>query len=169
MEKVGNAYKEWIRYLIKKKWYGTWMRDLAILTNYLNVNGSDYQYGACYYRSGVNYNTLMLPKCTIKHFLPLVYYIIQCESKLDMKCWLNQVSNIKKFHIYGFGYLSTVNWRHEYDEFEKLNTSNALSKKLSRKIYRTNNKVSSGRIKEKQIQPWYSKSYEKYNKNLWRK
>ena len=65
--------------------------------------------------------------------------------------------------------ISGIYWNRIYEEYrEKFNP--ILSKGLTRRLNRSNSRESwSGGYKEKVDQPWYSKSYEKYNRKAWKK
>ena len=69
--------------------------------------------------------------------------------------------------------ITSVHWTQVYKEFyDKKHQKVVLSRKLSEKLYRTTNKVSSGKHYYSccEDQPWYDKSYEKnkFSKKLWR-
>lgn len=69
--------------------------------------------------------------------------------------------------------ITSVHWTQVYKEFyDKKHQKVVLPRKLSEKLYRTTNKVSSGKHYYSccEDQPWYGKSYEKnkFSKKLWR-
>jgi hypothetical protein len=75
-------------------------------------------------------------------------------------------------NIIGMYRITRVNWTQVYEEFyDKKHPKVVLSRKLSKKLYRTTNKVSSGKHTWVEDQPWYDKSYEKnkFSKKAWRK
>ena len=64
--------------------------------------------------------------------------------------------------------VSNVHWNDIYGQFVE-EREPKLSRGLSRKLTRATNKTVNYKYKEKVEQPWYSKSYEKYNRKAWRK
>ena len=63
-------------------------------------------------------------------------------------------------------------YRRAKEFYDKKHPKVVLSRKLSEKLYRTTNKVSSGKHYYSccENQPWYGKSYEKnkFSKKVWR-
>jgi hypothetical protein len=76
-------------------------------------------------------------------------------------------------NLIGMYRITNVRWTQEFKEFyDKKHPKVVLSRKLSKKLYRTTNKVSSGKhYSYCEDQPWYDKSYEKnkFSKKAWRK
>lgn len=168
MKEYGTLYKNWIKFLIKKKLYGIWMKDVAMMSNYmLRKNIFERTCSNIWYLDDYKVELTLNTNNQCCFMLD----IIKCDNTNNFINYIGTLSTFKLIHPFYGDKMSKTSWRNIYNEFEKLNTSSALSKKLSRKIYRANNKVLSNKwhYREKEIQPWYNKSYEKYNKNLWRK
>jgi hypothetical protein len=75
-------------------------------------------------------------------------------------------------NLMGMYRITSIHWTQVYKEFyNKKHPKVVLSRKLSKKLYRTTNKVSSGKHIWVEDQPWYNKSYEKnkFSKKAWRK
>jgi hypothetical protein len=75
-------------------------------------------------------------------------------------------------NLMGMYRITGIHWTQVYKEFyDKKHPKVVLSRKLSKKLYRTTNKVSSGKHTWVEDQPWYNKSYEKnkFSKKAWRK
>lgn len=147
-----KLYLDWIEYLHEKKLYGTWIKDLS----------------QCAIRRQVNEkpSTLCISgKCIY------IDRIINSFGTTD-KGLKNVIDSIEMDLFWAF-FKSKVVWSKVYRDFYTLrHPPITLSRRLSKKLYRSNNKIRSCyRLREKEEQPWYDKSYEKnkYNKKAWRK
>ena len=151
MMQYPELYLDWIDYLHEKKLYGAWIKDLSQCA-LVNKNRMCRQTTLCI--SG---------KCTY------IDRIINSFNTTDkgLKDVIFSIDIDLDWVIFN----SKVVWSKVYRDFYTLrHPPITLSRKLSRKLYRANNKVSSIYYpKEKEEQPWYSKSYEKYNKKVWRR
>jgi len=150
MMEYPKLYLDWIEYLHEKKLYGAWKNDLSL----------------CAY----GYRRISSPSFGIIGKSVYIDRIINSFDTTDkgLKDVIHSIE-IDLFWVVFFN--SKVVWSKVYRDFYTLrHPPITLSRKLSRKLYRANNKVSSiYDTKEKQEQPWYSKSYEKYNKKVWKK
>ena len=155
MEKYGTTYKNWVRFLIKKKLYGSWMNDIGAISWYIrnswevvNIN-----------------NDGNLNLCTKSHILGRIQ---NCYDDSHLKFEISNLNNFKQSAlIHGYRF-SNVTWRTVFDEYESMNM-NVLSLSLSRKINRANSPKKYRVLHERVEQPWYSKSYEKRFKNIWKR
>lgn len=156
MMKYPELYLDWIDYLHEKKIYGAWIKDLsqcALMTK----NGV---------RTYIKQSTLCISgKCA---------YIDRIINSFDTTDkGLKDVIHGIEVDLFWVFFNSKAVWSKVYRDFYALrHPPITLSRKLSKKLYRANNKVSSCyHPLTKQEQPWYDKSYEKnkYNKKAWRK
>lgn len=145
-----ELYLKWIRYLKEKKIYGCWIKDVSFfyckLSDYNNIflfrNDS-----FAIYTNAKKISDTMFNTSNRRNFKEAI-------RKLNL--------DLKFYNLFP----SKVNWLAIFKEFEN-NIPQPLSKKLSRKIYRSTNKMpKTYRPKEEQI--WYNKSYEKYNTHRWK-
>jgi hypothetical protein len=149
-----ELYLDWIEYLHEKKLYGAWKNDLSL----------------CAY----GYKSIYSPRRDIFGIIGKSIYIDRIINSFDttdkgLKDVIFSIDIDLDWVIFN----SKVVWSKVYRDFYTLrHPPITLSRKLSRKLYRANNKVSSiYHTREKEEQPWYDKSYEKnkYNKKAWRK
>ena len=171
-----ELYLEWVEYLIDKKLYGAWIKDVSTyVTNQSEIlreqrcflNGSyfphtSYTYTLC----GFEGKTVFTAKN--------VYCIIDgFNMGEDGAKFTIQYMAVGLLNLIGMYRISGVHWTKIYKEFyDKKHPKVVLSRKLSKKLYRTTNKVSSGKhYSYCEDQPWYDKSYEKnkFSKKSWRK
>ena len=155
-----ELYLDWIDYLHKEKIYGAWKNDLSLCayayTSYIICSPRQEFFG------------IIGKSVYIDRFINS-FYVINDKNLKDIITSI--VTNLKWYVIYPN--TSKINWIQIYQKFYTLrHPPITLSRKLSKKLYRSNNKISSCyHPREKEEQPWYSKSYEKnkYNKKTWRK
>ena len=178
MMKYPELYLEWVEYLVDKKLYGAWIKDVSTyLTYYVDLWRSkidcvgDGGYFMPYTASTFAY--LNLDEKTVFTTKNINSIIASFESGEEgVKLTIQAMSSVLKGLI-GMYRITNVHWTQEYKEFyEKKHPKVVLSRKLSKKLYRTTNKVSSGKhYSYCEDQPWYNKSYEKnkYSKKAWRK
>jgi len=152
--KYPELYLDWIDYLHEKKIYGAWKNDLSL----------------CAYA----YKSIHSPRRDIFGIIGKSVYIDRIINSFDttdkgLKDVIHSIE-IDLYWVVVF-FSSKVVWSKVYRDFYTLrHPPITLSRKLSKKLYRSNNKISSCyHPREKEEQPWYSKSYEKYNKKVWRK
>ena len=154
--KYSELYLDWIDYLHEKKLYGAWKNDLSL----------------CAY----GYKSIHSPRRDIFGIIGKSIYIDRIINSFDTtdKGLTNVIHSIEidLYWVVVF-FNSKVVWSKVYRDFYTLrHPPITLSRKLSKKLYRANNKVSSiYHPREKEEQPWYDKSYEKnkYNKKAWRR
>jgi len=156
--KYPELYLDWIDYLHEKKIYGAWKNDLSL----------------CAYA----FENISSPRRNIFGLSGKSNYIdriINSFGIINDKSLRNIINSIVRDLNWTFAYYSSskINWIQIYEEFYILrHPPIILSRKLSKKLYRSNNKISSCyHLREKEEQPWYDKSYEKnkYDKKAWRK
>ena len=156
MMEYPELYLDWIEYLHEEKLYGAWKNDLSL----------------CAY----GYKSIHSPRRDIFGIIGKSVYIDRIINSFDTTDkGLKDVIHSIEIDLYWVVFFkSKVVWSKVYRDFYTLrHPPITLSRKLSKKLYRSNNKISSiyCHQKEKQEQPWYSKNYEKnkYNKKAWRK
>lgn len=156
--KYPELYLDWIDYLHEKKIYGAWKNDLSL----------------CAY----TFKNISRPRRDIFGLSEKSSYIdgiINSFGITNDKSLRNIITSIVYNLTWTVAYYnsSKLDWLQVYQNFYTLrHPPITLSKKLSKKLYRSNNKISSCyHPREKEEQPWYDKSYEKnkYNKKAWRK
>lgn len=174
-----KSYLNWIEYLIKKKLYGSWIKDVVTYAEsdidqkrefekrrYEPVydGGWTVSFSYSFTRLSENQKSYYIGnKEKVNEFIQLFSHsdgvIKSCISSLTFS--LGSMSFRYK--------TSGIHWTKVYKEYSDRHNPK-LSKGLSRKLSRTTNKdMWAYGYKEKVEQPWYSKSYEKYNKKAWRK
>lgn len=174
-----ELYLEWVEYLMDKKLYGAWIKDVStyvvhqseILREQMRcyedggyfMPHTSYTYTLC----GYDEKTVFTAKN--------VYSIIDSfnSGENGAKATIFYMSLGLK-NLIGMYRITSVHWTQEYKEFyDKKHPKVVLSRKLSKKLYRTTNKVSSGKHHYSccEDQPWYDKSYEKnkLSKKVWKK
>lgn len=155
MEKCGTTYKNWVRFLIKKKLYGSWINDIGAICWYVK---NTWEVGNVH-----NYGDLNL--CKESH---IIERIQNCCDDNYLKFETSNLNGLKQAAlIHGYRF-SNINWRTVFDEYESMNKVYALSLSLSRKINRANLPKKYRVPHERVEQPWYNKSYEKRFKNIWK-
>lgn len=169
-----KLYLDWVKYLISKKLYGAWIKDVSTFIVYeshvkaraLNENS--------YFMTYVSISHTILNSSEKNIFTTEnIYNIIDAFSKGKeiAKLSINILAyGLKK--ILSTYRITNVDWYEIYENFNKnLEPELVLSRKLSKKLYRTTNKVSSNKHVWVEKQPWYNKSYEKnkLSKKAWRK
>ena len=155
--KYPELYLDWIEYLHEEKLYGAWKNDLSLCA---------YAYTS-FPRKGEFFG-IIGKSVYIDRFINSFYGI----NDKGLKNIITSIVTDLKWNVI-YLYSSEINWIQIYQNFYTLrHPPITLSRKLSRKLYRSNNKISSCYYpREKEEQPWYDKSYEKnkYNKKAWRK
>ena len=156
MEKCRTIYKNWVRFLIKKKLYGSWMNDIGAISWYIKNS----------WVVGNVYNDGNLNLCKESYILERIQ---NCCADNYLKFEISNLNGFKQSAlIHGYRF-SNVNWRTVFDEYESVNKVNVLSLSLSRKINRANSPKKYRVPHERVEQPWYNKSYEKRFKNIWKR
>jgi len=157
MMEYPELYLDWIDYLHEKKIYGAWKNDLSLCAYaFKNISPRRKIFGI---GGKSNYIDRIINSFGVTNDKGIRDIIISIVHNLN---WT-------------FAYYSSskINWIQIYEEFYTLrHPPIILSRKLSKKLYRSNNKISSCyHLREKEEQPWYNKSYEKnkYDKKAWRK
>lgn len=170
-----QKYLDWIEFLLDKKLYGAWIKDVSINIKWGEFRLERWQSINAPFLSSTYWN----PKIEEKKIFTVnrnkftnAFIGIFDTSDDSVKELISTLArNLKSSIIDGF--LPTgVHWTQVFKEFyDRRHPKITLSRKLSKKMYRSNNKVSSGKhyYSEREEQPWYDKSYEKYNKKAWRK
>lgn len=173
-----DLYLEWVEYLIDKKLYGAWIKDVSTYVTHKSemfreqmrfLNGDNfipphtsYTYTLC----GYNEKTVF----TAKNVGSIIDGFDRGESVAKATI---QYMTLGLKNLMGMYRITGIHWTQEYKEFyDKKHPKVVLSRKLSKKLYRTTNKVSSGKhYSYCEDQPWYDKSYEKnkFSKKAWRK
>ena len=173
-----ELYLEWVEYLIDKKLYGAWIKDVSTYVTHQSellreqrrfLNGDYFMPHASYTYTLCGYYEKTI--FTAKN----VYCIIdgfnrgEDGAKVTIQYMTLGLKNLMRMYR-----ISGVHWTQVYKEFyDKKHPKVVLSRKLSKKLYRTANKVSSGKhyYSYYEDQPWYDKSYEKnkFSKKAWRK
>lgn len=158
----GIIYKRWVRYLKEKKLYGRYIFEVG---NYIRiVEKEEEERIAC-------------------SFNPINFYYMHYTSSVKMKlenCFIRKNAkhtekrNFEMLFInvsYDFNLqrLDVYNWYSEFQKFIDLDKTNPTGGKLSRKITRANNKVTSYRSKQENEAKWYDKFYDKQPINNWKK
>ena len=159
--KYPQTYLDWVEFLLEKKLYGAWIKDVSINIPFLSSTYWNPKIGEEKKVFTVNKN--QFTNAFIGNFDSSDDSVKDLISMLSM--------NLKSSIIDGF-IPTGVHWTQVFKEFYDMRHPKiTLSRKLSKKMYRSNNKVSVKHYtySEKEEQPWYSKSYEKYNKKAWRK
>lgn len=177
-----ESYLEWVEYLIGKKIYGAWIKDVSTyITHQLDIRREETR---CKVEGGyfmpynfatiLTYNTFGYQQKSVfvaKNIYGIIDGFISGEARVEfnMRCIANCLND-----LVGIYRISGINWCKTYKEFcNEKHPKIELSRKLSRKLYRTNNKISSGKhtLAEEQYHVWYDKSYEKnkFSKKAWRK
>ena len=156
--KYPELYLDWIDYLHKKKIYAAWKNDLSLCT-----------YGFKYFSSSRRNIFALSGKSNY------IDRIINSFGVTNDKGLRDIIASIVRDIRWSVAYYnsSNIDWFQIYHDFYILrHPSITLSRKLSRKLYRSVNKISSCyNPRQKEKQPWYDKCYEKnkYNKKAWRK
>lgn len=181
-----NSYLRWIEYLKRRKLYGSWIKDIATFVDSnidreIIIKEARKEYEPMYDMGGgwyFNFNAslytseeieglqsrLLSNKQRIENYL---FSMFNGSNGITNSCLITLTSSLNSIrHKYR---ISGIYWYKIYEEYrEKFNP--ILSKGLTRKLNRSNSRESwSGGYKEKVDQPWYSKSYEKYNRKAWKK
>lgn len=149
-----ELYLDWIEYLHEKKLYGAWKNDLSLCAN-LSLCAYAFKnipkprrdiFGLC---GKSNYIDRIINSFGVTNDKGLRDIIISIFHDLN---WTGAYYSSSK-----------IDWFQIYNNFYTLrHPPITLSRKLSRKLYRSNNKISScHHPREKEEQPWYDKSYEK--------
>lgn len=146
--KYPELYLDWIDYLHEKKLYGTWMKDLSLCA--LVFNNIRYQINA------------KLPTICVSGKCFYIDRIINSFDTTD-KGLGDVIFSIKRDLDWWVSVEPKIDWGKVYRAFYAFrHPPITLSRKLSKKLYRSNNKISSCySLKGKEEQPWYDKSYEK--------
>ena len=173
-----ELYLEWVEYLMDKKLYGAWIKDVSTYVTHQSdiireqrrcyedggyfMPHTSYTYTLC----GFNEKTVF----TAKNISSIIYGFDMGEDGAKTTI---QYMSLGLKNLIGMYRVTSVHWTQVYKEFyDKKHPNVVLSRKLSKKLYRTTNKVSSGKhYSYCEDQPWYNKSYEKnkYSKKAWRK
>lgn len=178
-----KLYIDWINYLRKHKLYGAWIKDIVTYVEYgtdLAQWKQEYEpmrdlNGGWYFRfpSQYAYTDTTVDDPNLKS-----YCLGNKKSINGIISNFSMGSNYMKIFMSSMRYtinsichkyrVSNIHWNDIYDQFME-EREPKLSRGLSRKLTRATNKTVSYKYKEKVEQPWYSKSYEKYNRKAWRK
>jgi hypothetical protein len=155
-----ELYKNWVKYLVSKKLYNKWMQDIKMIVDYGNTF-------SWIYNSFISEGKKR--KLVIEKGSSIINSFVGCENEMSFNIQIHNIMYYKR-NLANYGYNpSNVVWYTIWDEFYKKLHPPILSTKLSRRINRANNKPRSSKYREKVEQPWYDKSYEKYNRKAWRK
>jgi hypothetical protein len=176
-----ELYLEWVEYLVDKKLYGAWIKDVSTYVTHqseiLREQRRCYEDGDYYFMPHTSYtytlcgydeNTVF----TAKNVFSIIYGFNRGED--GAKATIQYMALGLK-NLMGMYRITGVHWTQVYKEFydKKHPKVVVLSRKLSKKLYRSANKVSSGKHYYSccEDQPWYDKSYEKnkFSKKAWRK
>ena len=168
-------YVRWVNYLKKKNLYGSWIKDVStylescsdpsILYEPIRDVGGGWWFN---FNPRITYEEVSLKSCFLSSKKSIEKIISTFSFGKDSAMVLmNLLSSTKSRFSYRYKF-SKVSWPRRFEEYIE-STSPTLSLGLSRKLTRAMNKERSYRYKEKVEQPWYSKSYEKYNRKAWRK
>jgi hypothetical protein len=153
-----ELYLDWIDYLHEKKLYGTWKNDLSLCAY------------AC--ENAPNPRRYIFGLCGKSDYIDTIINSFGVANDKGLRYVIDRIARDLKWTIAYYS-SSKIDWFQIYHNFYTLrHPPITLSRKLSRKLYRSNNKISSSyHPREKEEQPWYNKSYEKnkYNKKAWRK
>jgi len=174
-----ELYLEWVEYLVDKKLYGAWIKDVS---TYVTDQSEAIREQMLYYTDGSYYMSHTSYTYTLCDYdektvftAKNVYSIIDSFNRGEegAKVTIQYMALVLK-NLIGKYRITGVHWTKVYKEFyDKKHPKVILSRKLSKKLYRTTNKVSSGKHYYSccEDQPWYDKSYEKnkFSKKAWRK
>lgn len=169
-----ELYLEWVEYLIDKKLYGAWIKDVSTyVTHQYEILREQRRFGDyfmphtsyTYTLCGYNEKTIFTAKN--------VYSIIDSFNRGEgVAKFTIQYMAASLLNLMGMYRITGIHWTQVYKEFYEKKHPVVLSRKLSKKLYRTTNKVSSGKhYSYCEYQPWCDKSYEKnkFSKKAWRK
>jgi len=153
-----ELYLDWIEYLHEKKIYGAWKNDLSLCAY------------AC--KNAPNPRRYIFGLCGKSDYIDTIINSFGVANDKGLRYIIDSIVRDLKWTIAYYS-SSKIDWFQIYHNFYTLrHPPITLSRKLSKKLYRANNKISSCyHSREKEEQPWYDKSYEKnkYNKKAWRK
>jgi hypothetical protein len=173
-----KLYLEWVEYLVDKKLYGAWIKDVSTYVTHQSEvfreqrrceeNGGYFMPHTSYTYTlyGFDVKTVF----TAKNIYSIIDGFNRGEdgSKIIIHCM-----TVGLFNLVGIYRISGVRWTQIFQKFyDEKHPKVVLSRKLSKKLYRTTNKISSGKhYSYCEDQPWYNKSYEKnkFSKKAWRK
>ena len=176
-----ELYLEWVEYLIDKKLYGAWIKDVSTYVTHqseiLREQRRCYEDGDYYFMPHTSYTYTLCgydekTVFTAKNICSIIYGFNRGEdgAKATIQYMTLGLKNLMSMYR-----ITGVHWTQVYKEFydKKHPKVVVLSRKLSKKLYRTANKVTSGKhyCLCCEDQPWYDKSYEKnkFSKKAWRK
>ena len=174
-----ELYLEWVEYLVGKKLYGSWIKDASTYVTYQSDvirEQMRYYSDGSYYMPHTSYTYTLCgfgekTVFTAKN----VYSIIDGFNRGEEWAKVTiQYMALGLKSLMGIYRITRIHWTQVYKEFyDKKHPKAILSRKLSKKLYRTTNKASSGKHYYSccEDQPWYDKSYEtnKFSKKAWRK
>lgn len=179
-----KLYLDWVIFLKKNNLYGLWIRDIVVyIESTIDVarrkQEEFYKPYEPLRREGNMFWFTWKDDSLYSNMEDAKSYLLGSKQKINelirdfsrgsdyvkilvsaIRCTLNSLSHEYK--------VSSVHWGQIYEQFIN-RTRPKLSVGLSRKLTRTNNKTVTYKYKEKVEQPWYNKSYEKYNRKAWRK
>ena len=170
-----ELYLEWVEYLIDKKLYGAWIKDVSTyVTHQSEILREQRRFldGGYYFMPHTSYTLCDYNEKTVftaKNVSSIIYGFNRGEDGAEATI---QYMALGLKNLMGMYRITGIHWTQEYKEFyEKKHPKVVLSRKLSKKLYRSTNKVSSGKHTWVEDQPWYNKSYEKnkFSKKAWRK
>jgi hypothetical protein len=174
-----ELYLEWVKYLIDKKLYGAWIKDVSTYVTHqseiLREQRRCYEDGDYYFMPHTSYTYTLcgyneMTVFTAKNVSSIIYGFNRGEDGAEATI---QYMALGLKNLMGMYRITGIHWTQVYKEFyDKKHPKVILSRKLSKKLYRTTNKVSSGKhYSYCEDQPWYHKSYEKnkFSKKAWRK
>ena len=176
-----KLYIDWINYLRKRKLYGAWIKDIVTYVEYgidlvrwkqeyesMHQGSWFFRFSSQYAYTDATVDYSNLKSCCLGNKKSINGIISNFSMGTNyMKVFMSSMrytinSICHKYRV------SNVHWNDIYEQFMD-DREPKLSRGLSRKLTRATNKERSYRYKEKVEQPWYSKSYEKYNRKAWRK
>ena len=158
----GIIYKQWIRYIKEKKLYGRYIFEIG---NYMRSVEKREEVRTAYTFKPIDFyfvyhtslNKMELESCFIRKN-------VKYTEKRNFEMLFINISYDSNLHR-----LNAYNWYSVFRKFIDLNKANPIGTRLSRKITRANNKVTSYRSKQENEAKWYDKFYDKQPINNWRK
>ena len=182
-----KLYIDWINYLRKHKLYGAWIKDIVTYVEYTTDLVQEREQEIARYEPirdvgggwWFNFNPQYAYTDTTVDDPNLKSYCLGNKKSINrIISNFSMGSNYIKVFMSSMRYtinsicykyrVSNVHWNDIYEQFMD-ERQPKLSVTLSRRMARRANKTVSYNYKEKVEQPWYSKSYEKYNRKAWRK
>ena len=167
-------YIRWVNYLKKKNLYGAWIKDVSTYLESSSEPLRPYEPirdlgGGWWFNFDptITREEVSLKSCFLSSKKSIENIISTFSFGKDSAIVLMNLLSSTKNRSYRYKF-SKISWPRTFEEYIEA-TSPTLSIGLSRKLTRATNKSVSYKYREKVEQPWYSKSYEKYNRKAWRK